>query len=456
MEAQNLRSIFNDNSHVFREAPHPIVEVPYVETVFDIMVDMKRARALIIEDHLLIEGFSPDYSSAEAYKSLRLLPPSVLRGVLKRNRLNSAKIAARRSEEAHMTRLRSSSTINKALYTKEDRKYVFSPFSYIEFLRKLIHNHRELFLSILQRIICIQEECHNALQDASQITEEDMDSIANLFNKKIDESFNELQNCGFPPSSDYECLIFHRTCLFKLMSHRVDGFFSVFKSFNRDKDLVKRLKMDSLQFLTLFHLDVILFVDIEEEPLWKASMLELIRVSEFCSVLDIAFCFSNACKAILNVLTDNDIVAGADIFLPLLVCFLVKANPKNLVSSLDFVQRVGLMGHEETSYYLSSIDVALKFIDELNAEDFYHKKRRVVDPLGESPVRSTRRMINAHGKTVESTMLTLNTSEEYKQNKLLVFNALSQFTGTTEDKVTYLVELLGMTASNDKLRKAIK
>ncbi|BGP16072.1 hypothetical protein JCM10213_006792 [Rhodosporidiobolus nylandii] len=97
---------------------------------------------------------------------------------------------------------------------------------------------------------------------------------------------------------------------------------------------------------------------------------ELCKMNQYKAPRDKLICVLNCCKVIFGLMRH---VAsgeeGADTFIPFLIFVVLKANPENLVSNLQYIQRFRnpekLSG--EGGYYLSSLNAAISFIESLDA-----------------------------------------------------------------------------------------
>ncbi|GAA6021439.1 hypothetical protein JCM10207_004734 [Rhodosporidiobolus poonsookiae] len=97
---------------------------------------------------------------------------------------------------------------------------------------------------------------------------------------------------------------------------------------------------------------------------------ELCKMNQYKAPRDKLICVLNCCKVIFGLM--RHVAAGeegADTFIPFLIYVVLKANPENLVSNLQYIQRFRnpekLSG--EGGYYLSSLNAAISFIESLDA-----------------------------------------------------------------------------------------
>lgn len=91
---------------------------------------------------------------------------------------------------------------------------------------------------------------------------------------------------------------------------------------------------------------------------------------------------------------------GADTFIPILILVVLRAQPKTLISNLQYIQRFRnpdkMQG--ENGYYMSSLNAAVSFIERLEhsvlsnitQEEFEHNVEQAIVQLPRSPTQETR------------------------------------------------------------------
>ena len=135
----------------------------------------------------------------------------------------------------------------------------------------------------------------------------------------------------------------------------------------KDQALTERMTL--LQFVKLEHLEI--GPEYHDERRMGDAQTELIKMDSYKAPRDKMICVLNCCKIITSILAHGKQgrAAGADEFLPLLIYVTLKANPPNLYSNLQFVQRFRtpskLMG--EGGYYLTNLFGAVQFIQGMDA-----------------------------------------------------------------------------------------
>ncbi|CEM33556.1 unnamed protein product [Vitrella brassicaformis CCMP3155] len=125
--------------------------------------------------------------------------------------------------------------------------------------------------------------------------------------------------------------------------------------------------LSRLQWLSFEHLDV---PALPEEGL-ELAINELRKVEQYKSPRDKLVCILNTCMVITNVIQDANTHSsgrttppGADDFLPVLIYVLVKANPPNLHSNVEYV---GAFRHptrlaSQDLYFFTHLSSALSFV----------------------------------------------------------------------------------------------
>ena len=99
---------------------------------------------------------------------------------------------------------------------------------------------------------------------------------------------------------------------------------------------------------------------------------ELKKINKYRAPRDKIICILNACKILFSLLRVTDQETNADAFIPLLILVILKAKTKNLISNLHYIERIrgeNWLNHGETSYYLSTMQGAIAFIQNIKRED---------------------------------------------------------------------------------------
>lgn len=142
----------------------------------------------------------------------------------------------------------------------------------------------------------------------------------------------------------------------------------------RDRSLDEKLhyKIQSLSFLRMEHLELSCNRP-EFEKRWQHCGEELEKINRFRSPRDKIVCILNCCRLITNVLRDNSassdaIQVGADEFVPALIYVVLKTNPRNLHSNLDYIAayRNPAKLKAEPGYFFTQIAMAVSFIQGLD------------------------------------------------------------------------------------------
>ncbi|KAH9930360.1 uncharacterized protein B0H18DRAFT_994598 [Fomitopsis serialis] len=95
---------------------------------------------------------------------------------------------------------------------------------------------------------------------------------------------------------------------------------------------------------------------------------ELLKVNHYKAPRDKLICILNCCKVIFGLLRHLHKEEGADTFVPLLIYVVLKANPPNLMSNVEFINRFRNPAklQSEAGYYLSSLMGAVSFIETMD------------------------------------------------------------------------------------------
>lgn len=95
---------------------------------------------------------------------------------------------------------------------------------------------------------------------------------------------------------------------------------------------------------------------------------ELLKINHYKAPRDKLICILNCCKVIFGLIRHLRKDEGADSFVPILIFVVLKANPDNLLSNVEFINRfrnpAKLQG--ESGYYLSSLMGAVSFVETMD------------------------------------------------------------------------------------------
>ncbi|KZT69321.1 hypothetical protein DAEQUDRAFT_669973 [Daedalea quercina L-15889] len=95
---------------------------------------------------------------------------------------------------------------------------------------------------------------------------------------------------------------------------------------------------------------------------------ELLKVNHYKAPRDKLICILNSCKVIFGLLRHLHKEESADTFVPMLIYVVLKANPPNLLSNMEFISRFRNPAklQSEAGYYLSSLMGAVSFIETMD------------------------------------------------------------------------------------------
>lgn len=126
----------------------------------------------------------------------------------------------------------------------------------------------------------------------------------------------------------------------------------------------------------------------------KLASDELLKINHYRAPRDKIICILNCCKVIFGLLRQTDTEESADAFLPILIYVLLKAQPPDFISNVNYIQRFRNpdMLNGEAGYYLSSIIGAISFIETLDRanlsitdEEFDRNVEQSVRSIAEPP-----------------------------------------------------------------------
>lgn len=138
-----------------------------------------------------------------------------------------------------------------------------------------------------------------------------------------------------------------------------------------ERDEVLAQRMAALSFVIPAHLDIPEAYRNEES--WLLARRELLKMSQYKAPRDKLVCMLNCCRVINNLLhlgaANSSDAKGADDFLPILIYVVIHANPPQLASNLEFVQRYRMVSRmvSEAAYFFTQLYSAASFIETINA-----------------------------------------------------------------------------------------
>jgi hypothetical protein len=101
---------------------------------------------------------------------------------------------------------------------------------------------------------------------------------------------------------------------------------------------------------------------------WPSAQKALQRMNAFKTPADKLDCIVECCTTLMEVLQLSGKSAGADDFFPLLVFVILKANPPNLMATIQYVNFFGgsAVNSGECSYWFAQFQTAVTFIQSID------------------------------------------------------------------------------------------
>ncbi|KAE8257852.1 hypothetical protein A4X13_0g2083 [Tilletia indica] len=95
---------------------------------------------------------------------------------------------------------------------------------------------------------------------------------------------------------------------------------------------------------------------------------ELLKMNNYKAPRDKLICILNCCKVIFGMIRHMSTSESADSFVPALIYVVLKANPDNLVSNVEYISRFRSPERlsSESGYYLSSLAGAISFLESMD------------------------------------------------------------------------------------------
>ncbi|KAI8366050.1 uncharacterized protein BYT42DRAFT_588718 [Radiomyces spectabilis] len=153
----------------------------------------------------------------------------------------------------------------------------------------------------------------------------------------------------------------------KLVMNRLyPKIFSPSTTDDKERDAALQHKIGTLRWIKEKHLDIP--KTSHNKSFINFAVSELLKINRYKSPRDKLICFLNSCKVIYGLIRCIDVDAGADLFFPLLVHVIIRANPPQLVSNMEYIFRFRNPEHlqSEAGYYLTNLMGAISFIETLD------------------------------------------------------------------------------------------
>ncbi len=136
----------------------------------------------------------------------------------------------------------------------------------------------------------------------------------------------------------------------------------------RDEKLSQRIQL-LRSWLEPRHLDISLDLTSKRNAkVMDLAVEQLSKWNTFKAPRDKMVCILNACKAVWKLLGANGKAAGADDFLPHLIYTVVRANPPNLYSTVEYISRYRHPDKmaQEFGYYFTQLASVVPFLEGLS------------------------------------------------------------------------------------------
>ncbi|KAK9370448.1 hypothetical protein V1509DRAFT_575558 [Lipomyces kononenkoae] len=144
------------------------------------------------------------------------------------------------------------------------------------------------------------------------------------------------------------------------------------RTFSHEEDLLRDNVLQEKEriwsWIEARHLDVEQSIIDSGERFILLAEDELLKINNYRAPRDKIICILNCCKVIFGLLRQTKTEESADKFLPILIYVVIKAQPRHLVSNVQYIMRFRSPDklNGEAGYYLSSLQGAISFIESLD------------------------------------------------------------------------------------------
>ncbi|KAL7318432.1 hypothetical protein PS15m_001678 [Mucor circinelloides] len=135
---------------------------------------------------------------------------------------------------------------------------------------------------------------------------------------------------------------------------------------DKEKDEILHHKINIFRWIREKHLDIPMTDDNDSFLTFAES--ELLKMNNYKAPRDKLICILNCCKVIFGLMKHMEGDEGADVFLPLLIYVVIRANPPKLISNVQYISRFRNPDHlrSEAGYYLTNLMGAIEFIETMD------------------------------------------------------------------------------------------
>lgn len=267
---------------------------------------------------------------------------------------------------------------------KEQHQLSHKPFDFNTFLNHLKNKSAEPIVKYTKSFLA------SFTRQAINLTPDQMIKAVEDFKAFIDEKFTEYEPFASMDDKDLEnsregieklimnCL--YEMCFAPSAVRKYGQNASSFMRADVNEDSNFSLQMEKFSWILGVHLDVDLDQLVPLKPAngkdtidyMEHAREQLNKINEYRAPRDKIICVLNSCKVIFSLLKVSKTETNADSFIPLLILVILKAKTPNFISNIRYILRFRgstWLNHGETSYYLSTIEAAVNFIQDIKIED---------------------------------------------------------------------------------------
>ena len=231
-------------------------------------------------------------------------------------------------------------------------------------------------------------------------------------------SVNELWCHDDPEEWDNTC-----EGLEKFVTSKLYDYIFCPRNEDRERDQILEERISSLSFVTFQHLDIN-GPEIKDEFLltWCLAQDELSKMNDYKAPRDKMVCMLNACKVIVRLLSEasedaGESPPGADQFLPALIYVVLKSNPPNLFSNLDYIDRFRNPTKmiSEPGYWYTNLYSAVTFLENVRHDSLTISEEEFT--LGMQDAKSQMAEAKEMASEMARISSTMEEEEEIKEKK---------------------------------------
>jgi hypothetical protein len=152
-----------------------------------------------------------------------------------------------------------------------------------------------------------------------------------------------------------------------------------------ERDEIVHQKIQIFQWIEPRHLDIP--ENIHNKSYFEFAQTELLKINSYRAPRDKLICILNCCIVIFGLIRHMEgEAAGADKFLPVLIYVVIKADPEQLVSNVQYIARFRQPAklESEAGYYLTNLMGVISFLEKMDSSSLSITQEEFDDKISQT------------------------------------------------------------------------